>query len=80
MQTLSRLYNLDKGRSIEDDTLPERFFSEESVSGLMKGKRIPRDLFKSQVEEIYGLRGWDKNGVPLPETIERLGLESHMLL
>jgi len=80
MQTLSRLYNLDKGRSIEDDTLPERFFNEESVSGLMKGKRIPRDLFKRHVEEIYGIRGWDKNGVPLPETIERLGLEPHMLL
>lgn len=75
MQTLSRLYNLKKGRSHEDDILPERFFQEKSIAGLMKGKKIPRELYKKQVEEIYRLRGWNKWGEPKEETLNKLGVK-----
>ena len=75
MQTLSRLYNLKKGRSHEDDKLPERFFQEKSIAGLMKGKKIPRELYKKQVEEIYRLRGWNKRGEPTEETLNKLGVK-----
>jgi len=75
MQSLSRMYNLRKGRTHEDDTLPLRFFEEESFAGLMEGKKIPRDLFEKQVQEVFSLRGWDEEGMPRPQTINELGLE-----
>ena len=74
MQTLSRVYALRTGRLHADDTLPARFFIEESFAGLMQGKSIPRDFFEGQVQEIFRLRGWDAEGRPTPETQKRLGL------
>lgn len=76
IQALSRLYNLRTGRSHTDDTLPERFFSETSFAGLMKGRVIPRPFFEEQVQALFRLRGWDAEGCPLPETLQRLGLPS----
>ncbi len=75
MQSLSRMYNLEKGRTHEDDTLPPRFFEEESFAGLMEGKRIPRGLFEKHVQEVFSLRGWDEEGMPRPQTLNELGLE-----
>jgi aldehyde:ferredoxin oxidoreductase len=74
MQTLSRVYTLEKGRTHADDTLPPRFFEEPSQAGLMEGKKIPRDLFEKQVQEIFALRGWDEEGQPTAETLRTLGL------
>ena len=74
MQTLSRVYTLEKGRTHADDTLPPRFFEEPSQAGLMEGKKIPRDLFEKQVREIFALRGWDEEGQPTAETLRTLGL------
>ena len=74
MQTLSRVYALRTGRLHADDTLPARFFIQESFAGLMQGKSIPRDFFEGQVQEIFRLRGWDAEGRPTPETQKRLGL------
>jgi aldehyde:ferredoxin oxidoreductase len=75
MQSLSRMYNMKKGRSHEDDTLPERFFEEESVAGLMKGEKIPKRFFEKQVQEVFKIRGWDKEGFPTEETLEKLSLK-----
>jgi len=75
IQTLARLYNLKTGRTHEDDTLPPRFFQEESFAGLMEGKKIPRDTFEAHKQEIYFLRGWNTEGVPMPETVMDLGIE-----
>jgi len=75
IHSLSRLYNLKTGRTHADDTLPPRFFEEESFAGLMKGKKIPREYFEKQVQEIFTLRGWDSEGRPKPETLRRLGVD-----
>lgn len=75
MQSLSRMYNMKKGRSHEDDTLPERFFEEESVAGLMKGEKIPKRFFEKQVQEVFKIRGWDTEGFPTEETLEKLSLK-----
>jgi aldehyde:ferredoxin oxidoreductase len=75
IHSLSRLYNLKTGRTHADDTLPPRFFEEESFAGLMKGKKIPREYFEKQVQEIFALRGWDSEGRPKPETLRRLGVD-----
>jgi aldehyde:ferredoxin oxidoreductase len=74
IHSLSRLYNLKTGRTHTDDTLPPRFFEEESFAGLMKGQKITREFFERHVQEIFALRGWDKEGRPKPETLKRLGI------
>ncbi|MCR4429164.1 MAG: aldehyde ferredoxin oxidoreductase family protein [Caldiserica bacterium] len=75
IHSLSRLYNLKTGRTHADDTLPPRFFEEESTAGLMKGRKIPREFFEKQVQEIFSLRGWDQEGRPRPETLKKLKIE-----
>jgi len=62
---LARKYNLRNGRKASDDTLPGRFFDEESLSGFMRGKKIDREFFKSVVKKYYDIRGWNENGEPV---------------
>jgi aldehyde:ferredoxin oxidoreductase len=71
---LARLYNLRTGRTHADDVLPGRFHEEESCSGLMKGKKIPREMFERHVQEYFAHRGWDEEGKPKVATLERAGL------
>ena len=64
LTNLARKYNLRNGRTSNDDTLPGRFFNEESLAGFMKGKKLDKDYFNSIVQKYYGLRGWNEKGVP----------------
>ena len=75
MQTLSRLYNIRTGRTHADDVLPSRFYEEPSFAGLMKGKRIPKEFFEQQVQDIFAIRGWDSEGKPTKETLKRLCID-----
>ncbi|MCK4265941.1 MAG: aldehyde ferredoxin oxidoreductase C-terminal domain-containing protein, partial [Thermoplasmata archaeon] len=74
IHSLARLYNLRTGRTHADDVLPARFHEEESFAGLMKGKKISREFFESHIQEYFRLRGWDEEGRPTGETLERLGI------
>lgn len=69
MTHLARAYNLRNGRNSNDDTLPARFFNEESLSGFMRGKKIDREFFSSLVQKYYKIRGWNAQGIPAAETI-----------
>ena len=61
---LARRYNLRNGRKHTDDTLPGRFFNEESLAGFMRGKKLDKDYFDSIVGKYYKLRGWNEVGEP----------------
>ena len=73
---LERLFNIREGASRKDDALPERFFKEPTPAGLeiVRGKTIDPDKFKQMLDEYYQIHGWDNDGVPTPETIQRLNL------
>jgi len=83
--TIERMFNYrEMGMTRKDDTLPERYFKEKTPAGLpiVKGKSINRKRFDKMLDEYYELHGWDENGVPRPETLEKLGIDkepSHML-
>jgi len=64
LTNLARKYNLRNGRTSKDDTLPGRFFNEESLAGFMRGKKLDRDYFNSIVQKYYELRGWNEIGEP----------------
>ncbi|MBS7652837.1 MAG: aldehyde ferredoxin oxidoreductase C-terminal domain-containing protein [Candidatus Bathyarchaeia archaeon] len=58
-----------------DDENPPRFW-EPLPSGPYKGKTVDRNQFEREKQEYYKLVGWDERGVPKPETLRKLGLES----
>ncbi len=69
-----RLYNLREGIRAEDDRLPRRFVKEALPSGPHKGQRISETDMAYMRTDYYRVRGWDKQGRPTKETLERLGL------
>lgn len=72
---LERAFNIREGEGRSSDTLPWRFMNEPIPSGPSEGKYIPQDLLNRMLDETYKERGWDgKTGLPLKETLERLGL------
>lgn len=56
------------------DYPPARFYEEEIPTGPAKGKVLTRDKLDRLLDDYYKLRGWDENGVPTRDTLERLGL------
>ena len=85
---IERLFNLREGLEREDpvkgDTLNHRYFDEPLKRGApdIIGLTIDRKKFKKMVDEFYEHNGWDKKGVPTPETLRRLGLDqepAHLL-
>lgn len=75
---MERLFNNREGCTRADDTLPERFFTEPTPSGLkaVRGRVIEKDKFEQMLDEYYELHGWDAEGIPTKETLERLDLQA----
>ncbi|MCB2102784.1 MAG: aldehyde ferredoxin oxidoreductase family protein [Rhodobacterales bacterium] len=71
IHNLERRFNLAAGLTRADDTLPDRILKVAAKSGAGKGR--VNDLHV-MLPEYYRLRGWDENGVPTNETIQRLDL------
>ncbi|MEW6082329.1 MAG: aldehyde ferredoxin oxidoreductase family protein [Bacillota bacterium] len=69
---LERVYNRAGGWTRQDDWLPDRCF--EPVVGPDIGSPLTREELAAMIEEYYHLRGWDEQGVPLPETLGALDL------
>lgn len=74
IETQIRLFNCREGFSRKDDMLPDRFYQETLPEGAAKGQLLERHNFERMLEEYYSLRGWDKNGYPLKETLQKLGI------
>ena len=53
---VERAYNAREGLIREDDTLPEKFFTEPIET---KIKFVDKDIFEKLKDEYYKLRGWD---------------------
>lgn len=75
--TIERMFNNREGFSRKDDTLPERYFEEATPLGLprVKGLKIDREKFEKMLDDYYALHGWDNNGVPTNEILQKLGIE-----
>ncbi|MBN1966396.1 MAG: aldehyde ferredoxin oxidoreductase, partial [Anaerolineae bacterium] len=73
--TMERLYNLREGFTKADDTLPPRLLEEPIEAGPSAGFTVK---LAPMLEEYYQFRGWDKDGVPKPETLKLLELDTLM--
>ncbi len=68
---LKRMYNVRLGISRKDDTLASRMLAEPKPDGKAAGV-VPS--LGRMLSEYYRLRGWSKEGIPTPETLEEQGL------
>ena len=71
--SLARLFNLREGFAAGDDRLPAKVTAPH-VSGVLSKVRLDDADLADQVRAYYAARGWDAEGRPRPETIERLGI------
>ncbi len=56
------------------DVPPMRWFKEPLTEGPLKGAVLDIEKYDAMLDIYYQKRGWDKNGVPKKETLEKLGL------
>ena len=73
--TLEKLFNAREGISRKDDKVPDRYH-EPLKYGPYKGENIDEQKFQVLLDEYYELSGLDSDGIPLPESIERLDLNT----
>ena len=73
--TLERLILNREGIRRQDDLLPERMTREAVPTGPAQGRILTAEMYAAMLDDYYALRGWDKNSVPTPETLHKLGLE-----
>jgi aldehyde:ferredoxin oxidoreductase len=72
--TMARLFNLREGMTRDDDRLPWRLH-QPLAKGPLSTYSIPKEEVDQIVTDYYTGLGWDsQTGVPVPATIERLGL------
>jgi len=75
--TLARLYNLREGFTSKDDSLPKRFFKAFRDDNSATGKPLDASELDAARIAYYRLMGWDDDGVPTSETLEKLGLSEY---
>jgi len=68
---LKRLFNVREGISRKDDTIPQRILTKHTTESGAKD-HVP-DL-ERMLDEYYQIRGWNQEGIPTRETLNRLGL------
>jgi aldehyde:ferredoxin oxidoreductase len=73
---LARLFNEREGFVARDDRLPEQAMKPH-VSGPLSKVRLDPDDLAAQVRAYYTARGWDDEGHPKAETLERLGIAEY---
>lgn len=71
IETLIRQINAREGFTAADDSLPRRVIEESHPEGPTKDRVIGAENFRKMKQDFYSVRGWDSNGIPTRETLER---------
>ena len=80
MEIAERIYSMERmilnreGIRRKDDLLPDRITKEMIPSGPTKGRILTAEMYDVMLDDYYGLRGWDADGVVTEQTRQRLGL------
>jgi aldehyde:ferredoxin oxidoreductase len=70
---LTRIFNIREGFTVEDDTLPDRFYHPQS-SGALSTTAVDKDNLVKSVKKYYGMMGWSSDGIPSREKLEELDI------
>jgi aldehyde:ferredoxin oxidoreductase len=71
---VERLFNAREGLGRLGDIPPAVFF-QPTPEGPKKGLVLDKKKYGEMLDEYYDIRGWDREGRPLPETLKRLDLD-----
>jgi aldehyde:ferredoxin oxidoreductase len=71
---LFRAFNAREGLDRKADKLPKKFFKRLQGVGPTAGSALTHEEVESAIDEYYKLAGWTHNGIPTPETMERLDI------
>ncbi len=69
--TAQRLINLRDGYNAKTDVLPKKMF--QAAKKGMRAEKVPP--LEYMLEDYYTARGWNENGEPTQETLDRLDLD-----
>ena len=69
-----RAFNAREGLDRKDDKLPKKFFKRLQGAGPTAGIALSHEEIESAIDEYYKLAGWTDNGIPTPQTMERLDI------
>ena len=69
---LERVFNVREGVRRRDDVLPWRVMREPIPDGPSAGMHCPPEELDLMLDRYYALRGWDADGVPTRDTLDRL--------
>ena len=72
---LARIFNLREGKTVSEDTLPDRFFMNLGGTGPESGKSISRSEFEEAVTSYYSMMGWSESGIPRCSKLRELDIE-----
>ena len=71
---LFRAFNAREGLDRKADKLPKKFFKQLQGDGPTAGIALTHEEIEAAIDEYYRLAGWTDNGIPTPQTMERLDL------
>lgn len=66
---IERCFNVREGFSRKDDRLPDRFLTEPYQNSVVELEKM--------LTKYYKLRRWSKSGIPLSQTLKKLGLNKY---
>lgn len=72
--TRERCFINGEGISRKDDYLPDLYYEQPVPDGPTQGEYIDKESFEGMLDAYYQLHGWDTDGVPTRETLERLNI------
>ncbi len=66
---LTKIYNIREGITADQDTLPERFFTDPITVGRWSNYSIDKGKFTEMIQTYYAMMGWNEAGAPRYSTL-----------
>jgi len=78
ISTLAKLINIREGFSRKDDTLPWKVMNQPiTEEGPAKGSVVTQEELDLLLDDYYQARGWNADGIPTKDTLQKLGLQDY---
>ncbi len=77
INNLKHIFNIKAGWTREHSKLPKKFRIP-IPEGVSKGSYVSEEEEKEMLDDYFGARGWDKNGIPKKKKLEELEIEEFM--
>ena len=78
ISTLAKLINVREGFSRKDDSLPWKVMNQPITDeGPAKGAVVTQEELDLLLDDYYQARGWNVEGIPTKDTLQKLGLQDY---